>query len=146
MLLREAKEILKKNGYLIEGAYKDIIHQKFGDIRQSKKEKQDKYDAEMKKRGRIFNKVYKEVKEFVDDLADEMVSDQVTCSYKRGSWDIFIKVENNEYRIDMTGFAGLRFATKDWNDNWNVKGSTANWDSIPEFLEYAFDNITKEAA
>lgn len=37
MNLREAKEVLKQNGYLIEGSYKDIIHQKLGEIRQSKK-------------------------------------------------------------------------------------------------------------
>lgn len=28
MLLKEAKEILKSNGFILEGAYRDLIHQK----------------------------------------------------------------------------------------------------------------------
>ena len=137
---------VKNESTICEGAYKDIIHQKFGEIRQSNKEHQDKYDGEMKKRGRIINKVYKEVKEFVDDLADEMVSDKVTCSYKRGSWEILIKVEDTEYRIDMTGYEGLRFAVTDWHGSWQKLRSTEDWTRIPEFLEYAFDKITSDAA
>lgn len=37
MNLNEAKEILKENGFILEGAYRDLIHQKIGEIRINKK-------------------------------------------------------------------------------------------------------------
>ena len=75
MKLREAKEILKKNGFILEGSYKDIIHQKLGEIRQNNKESNSKEKGRYIKLGKIMSKVAKETKEFIDDLGDELVSD-----------------------------------------------------------------------
>lgn len=147
MKLEEAKEILNKNGYLIEGSYKDIIHQKLGEIRQKRADDESKYKGQQIQLGKIMSKVYNEVKEFIDDLADELVSDKITCDYDKKHWKINIHVEDKEYIMEMTSWGEFRFKEhttvgfKDWNEVY----STDYLESIPDLLDKIFDYITKES-
>lgn len=147
MNLREAKEILNKNGYLIEGSYKDIIHQKLGEIRQKREDNDKAYNSKQIKLGKIMSKVYNEVKEFIDDLADELVSDKITCDYDKKHWKINIHVEDKEYIMEMTSWGEFRFkehTTVGWKD-WRDIYSTEYLEAISDYLDKAFDYITKEA-
>lgn len=56
MELKEAKQILKQNGFIVEGAYKDILHQKFAEKRAKREQDQKDYDAKQRKMGRLTKK------------------------------------------------------------------------------------------
>ena len=53
MLLKEAKEILKANGFILEGAYRDLIHQKIGEIRLNKKESEGRVAQSKRKAAKV---------------------------------------------------------------------------------------------
>ena len=147
MKLKEAKEILKQNGYLIEGSYKDIIHQRLGEIRQKRDDNNKANNSKQIKLGKIMSKVYNEVKEFIDDLADELVSDKITCDYDKKHRKINIHVEDKEYIMEMTIWGEFRFKeqiTVGWKD-WIDIFATDGLEAISEYLDKAFDYITKES-
>ena len=62
MLLKEAKEILKANGFILEGAYRDLIHQKIGEIRLNKKESEGRVAQSKRKAAKVLRTIYKECK------------------------------------------------------------------------------------
>lgn len=148
MELKEAKEYLNSKGYILEGAYKDIIHQKLGEIRQNNKESNSKEKGRYIKLGKIMSKVAKETKEFIDDLGDELVSDEVTCNYDKNNWKINIQVKDKKYIIEMKvwgEFIFKRFTRIGYKD-WAEVYKTENLEDVSEYLEKAFDYITNAAA
>lgn len=62
MQLKEAKQILEENGFIVEGAYKDILHQKFAEKRAKREQDQKDYDAKQRKMGRLAKKYQKKLK------------------------------------------------------------------------------------
>ena len=147
MKLKEAKEILNENGFILEGSYKDIIHQKLGEIRQKRADDESKYKGQQIQLGKIMSKVYKETKEFIDDLADELVSDEVTCNYDKKHWRIHIQVKDKKFILEMSGWGEFRFKEHrtigytDWNEIFSIE----TLKNIAVYLEKAFDYITKES-
>ena len=144
MKLEEAKEILKENGFICEGAYKDILHQKFAEKRAKREQDQKDYDARQRQMAKISKKLNKEIEEFISDLADEMVSDKVTCKYDKNDWITTIQIENKQYKVDTYGFGVVEFARYEYG-RWNNIRSTKNLDELDEFLEKVFEYITDEA-
>lgn len=139
---------VKNESTILEGAYKDIIHQKLGEIRQNNKEINSKEKGRYIKLGKIMSKVSKETKEFIDDLGDELVSDEVTCNYDKNNWKINIQVKDKKYIIEMKAWGEFIFKrfTKIGYKDWDEVYKTENLEDVPEYLEKAFDYITKEAA
>ena len=146
MELDEAKQILKQNGFICEGAYKDILHQKFAEKRAKREQDQKDYDAKQRKMGRLAKKISKEIEEFISDLADEMVSDKVTCKYDATEWTTNIQVENRKYKVYVTGYGQIEFRKEAADGRWQVIETTTNLDYLPTFLENVFDYITDAAA
>lgn len=146
MELKEAKEILEENGFILEGAYKEILHQKFAAKRAQREQDDKDYEARHKKMARLAKKMSKEIEEFISDLADEMVSDKVTCKYESGLWRTSIQVENHKYRVDTYGYGEIEFRKEDGGDHWKIIYSTRDLDNLDYFLEKVFDYITEEAA
>lgn len=77
MELNEAKEILKENGYIVEGAYKDIIHSKLKEIRTVQKADEDEDIAANKLANKVIKKIYNELTEFCSDFNDEIVDEKI---------------------------------------------------------------------
>ncbi len=145
MELREAKEILKEKGFILEGAYKDILHQKFADMRAEREADKKSYEARQRKMAKISKKLNKEIEEFVSDLADEMVSDQVTCKYDKTEWTTIIQVERNKYKVDTMGYGQIDFGKFEYG-HWDIKFKTTNLENLDNFLDKVFNYITEEAA
>ena len=145
MRLEEAKKILKENGFICEGAYKDILHQKFAEKRAKQEQDMKDYEARQRKMAKISKKLNKEIEEFISDLADEMVSDKVTCKYDKTGWKTIIQIENNQYKVDTYGYGEVEFAEYEYG-RWNNIRSTKNLDALDEFLEKVFEYLTEEAA
>lgn len=101
-ILSEAKEAINKNSSLIkEGKYKELIHSQLGELGKAKKEEEDEAAASLKR----FNKVTKiaknELTEFVSDLNDELVRD-----------DIVLKVEKKTEKVGEFDRAIVNFRIK----------------------------------
>ena len=146
MRLDEALEILKTRGFICEGAYKDILHQKFAEKRTERETDKKNYEARQRKMGRLAKKISKEIEEFISDLGDEMVSDQVTCKYDSTEWTTNIQVENHKYKVYVTGYGQIEFREETSDGRWRVVNTTTNLDNLPTFLENVFDYITDAAA
>lgn len=146
MQLKEAKEILEENGFIVEGAYKDILHQKFAEKRAERETNKKNYEARQRKMGRLAKKISKEIEEFISDLADEMVSDKVTCKYDATEWTTNIQLENRKYKVYVTGYGQIEFREESADGRWRVIETTTNLDYLPTFLENVFDYITDAAA
>jgi len=102
MNLLEAKHILRKNGFLItEGKYKELIHSQLGELGRARKEDEANEAASLKR----FNKVAKiaknELTEFVNDLNDELVRD-----------DIILKVEKSTEKVGEYDRSIINFRIK----------------------------------
>lgn len=145
MRLEEAKEILKENGFICEGAYKDILHQKFAEKRAKREQDQKDYDAKKRKMAKISKKLNKEIEEFISDLADELVSDKVTCKYAKNDWITIIQIENKQFKVDTYSWGVIEFAKYEYG-RWNSIFNTKDLDNLDEFLEKVFDYITDQVA
>lgn len=145
MELDEALDTLNKAGLIAEGAYKDILHQKFAEKRAKREQDQKDYDSRQKQMAKISKKLNKEIEEFVSDLADEMVSDQVTCKYNSTDWVTTIQIENKQFKVDTYGFGVVEFAKYEYG-RWNNIFNTRNLDNLDEFLEKVFEYLTDVAA
>lgn len=145
MNLNEAKEILQENGFILEGAYKDILHQKFAAKRAEREQDKKDDEARQRKMAKIAKKMYTEIEEFISDLADEMVSDKVTCQYDKTGWKTLIQVENHKYKVDTYGYGEVEFSRFEYG-HWNKIRSTRHLDELDDFLENVFEFITEEAA
>ena len=143
MELNEALDILHKAGLIAEGAYKDILHQKFAEKRAKREQDMKDYDAKQRKMAKISKKLYKEIEEFISDLADELVSDKVTCKYDKIGWKTIIQIENHQYKVDTYGYGEVEFAEYKYG-RWNNIRSTRNLDELDEFLEKVFEYLTEE--
>lgn len=144
MELNEAKQILEENGFIIEGAYKDILHQKFAEKRAKQEQDMKDYEAKQRKMAKISKKLNKEIEEFINDLADEMVSDKVTCKYDKTGWRTIIQIENKQYKVDTYGFGVVEFAKYEYG-RWDTIRSTRNLEELDEFLEKVFEYLTDAA-
>lgn len=144
MELNEALDILHKAGLIAEGAYKDILHQKFAEKRAKREQDMKDYESRQRKMAKISKKLYKEIEEFISDLADELVSDKITCKYDKIGWKTIIQIENNQYKVDTYGYGEVEFAKYQYG-RWNNIRSTKNLDELDEFLEKVFEYITEEA-
>jgi hypothetical protein len=136
---------VKNESTICEGAYKDILHQKFAEKRAKREQDQKDYDARQRQMAKISKKLNKEIEEFISDLADEMVSDKVTCKYDKTGWRTFIQIENKQYKVDTYGFGVVEFAKYEYG-RWNNIFNTKDLDNLDEFLEKVFDYITDAAA
>lgn len=145
MELNEALDTLQKAGLIAEGAYKDILHQKFAEKRAKREQDQKDYDSRQKKMAKISKKLNKEIEEFISDLADEMVSDQVTCKYNPSDWITTIQIENKQFKVDTYGFGVVEFAKYEYG-RWNPISRTKDLDNLDEFLEDVFEYLTNVAA
>lgn len=146
MNLNEALEILREHDFICEGAYKDILHQKFAEKRAKRETDNKNYEARQRKMGRLAKKISKEIEEFISDLADEMVSDKVTCKYDATEWTTNIQVENRKYKVYVTGYGQIEFRKETADGRWQVIETITNLEYLPTFLENVFDYITEAAA
>ena len=146
MELKEAKEILKSNGFILEGAYRDLIHQKIGEIRLNKKESEDRVAQSKRKSAKVLRTVYKECKEFVDDLCNELVTDKIKLS--KNNYDNYTKISIS------TGTQIIGIIIKDdelvyvrdgYNED-NLSMDKVDKDSLSNFLNKVFDDVTYYAA
>ena len=146
MLLKEAQKILKENGFILEGSYRDIIHQKIGVIRQNKKESDNRVAQAKRKAAKIFRGVYKECEEFVDDLCNELVTDEIKLN----------KITNDNFsKINI--FTGTKIIgimvkddeliyIRDGYEEYNLSIDKVDKDSLSEFLNKVFDAVTYYAS
>ena len=77
MELNEAIEVLKNHDFIVEGAYKDVIHARLKGIRAEEKEVADEDDKKSALALKAVKKIYKELKEFCSDFNDEIVADKM---------------------------------------------------------------------
>ena len=136
---------VKNESTICEGAYKDILHQKFAEKRAKREQDQKDYDAKQRKMAKISKKLNKEIEEFISDLADELVSDKVTCKYDKNDWITTIQIENKQYKVDTYGFGVVEFAKYEYG-RWNNIFNTKDLDNLDEFLEKVFEYLTDAAA
>lgn len=136
---------VKNESTILEGAYKDILHQKFAEMRADREADKKSYEARQRKMSRIAKKLSKEIEEFVSDLADEMVSDQVTCNYDKTDWTTTIQVERNKYKVDTMGYGEVEFGKFEYG-HWDIKFKTTDLENLDNFLDKVFNYITEEAA
>ena len=87
----------------------------------------------------------KEIEEFVSDLADEMVSDEVTCKYNPSDWITTINVKSRKYKVDTLGFGQIEFSEES-DGGWRRIYKTNDLENVSDFLEKVFDYITEEVA
>lgn len=143
MLLEEAKKILKENGYLLEGVYKDLIHSRLAELRSEKQKTIKNIDLKEKRNIKIMNKIYKEVKEFVNDLANEVIDSDITCSKK--DWDIKIKIDWKEFKI----YCGLRdyafYIPNRAAPLYEIPNDENLQENLSKLLETVFEELTKAA-
>ena len=145
MNLIEAKQILEENGFIVEGAYKDILHQKFAQKRAEREQNNKDFDTNQRKTARLAKKMSKEIEEFVSDLADEMVSDEVTCKYNPTDWITTINVKSRKYKVDTLGYGQVEFCEESYG-RWRIIYRTTDLNNLDDFLEKVFEFITEEAA
>ena len=136
---------VKNESTICEGAYKDILHQKFAEKRAKREQDQKDYDAKQRKMAKISKKLNKEIEEFISDLADELVSDKVTCKYDKNDWITIIQIENKQYKVDTYGWGVVEFAKYEYG-RWNNIFNTKDLDNLDEFLEKIFEYLTDAAA
>ena len=136
---------VKNESTICEGAYKDILHQKFAEKRAKREQDQKDYDAKQRKMAKISKKLNKEIEEFISDLADELVSDKVTCKYDKNDWITIIQIENKQYKVDTYGWGVVEFAKYEYG-RWNNIFNTKDLDNLDEFLEKVFEYLTDAAA
>jgi hypothetical protein len=136
---------VKNESTICEGAYKDILHQKFAEKRAKREQDQKDYDAKQRKMAKISKKLNKEIEEFISDLADELVSDKVTCKYDKNDWITTIQIENKQYKVDTYGFGVVEFAKYEYG-RWNNIFNTRDLDNLDEFLEKVFEYLTDQVA
>ncbi len=136
---------VKNESTICEGAYKDILHQKFAEKRAKREQDQKDYDAKQRKMAKISKKLNKEIEEFISDLADELVSDKVTCKYDKNDWITIIQIENKQYKVDTYGWGVVEFAKYEYG-RWNNIFNTRNLDNLDEFLEKVFEYLTDQVA
>lgn len=136
---------VKNESTICEGAYKDILHQKFAEKRAKREQDQKDYDAKQRKMAKISKKLNKEIEEFISDLADELVSDKVTCKYDKNDWITTIQIENKQYKVDTYGFGVVEFAKYEYG-RWNNIFNTKDLDNLDDFLEKVFEYLTDQVA
>lgn len=145
-LIVEGSMRLDANGFILEGAYRDLIHQKIGEIRLNKKESENRVTQAKRKAAKVLRTVYKECKEFVDDLCNELVTDKIKLS----------KNTNDNYNkiIISTGTQIIGIIVKDdelvyirdgYNED-NLSMDKVDKDSLSNFLNKVFDDVTYYAA
>lgn len=146
MNLNEAKEILKENGFILEGAYRDLIHQKIGEIRLNKKESEGRVEKAKRKSAKVLRTVYKECEEFIDDLCNELVTDKIKLS--KNNYDNYTKISIS------TGTQIIGIIVKDdelvyirngYNED-NLSMDKVDKDSLSNFLNKVFDDVTYYAS
>lgn len=144
MTLDEAIETLNKAGCIAEGVYKDLIHTRLGELRDAKLKAQQDSDSKEKRNIRIMNKVFKEVKEFVNDLENEVIDSDITCS--KEDWDIIVKIDWKEFKI----YCGLRdyafYVPNRATPVTEIPNDENLRSNLPNFLETIFEALTKAAS
>ncbi len=147
MELKEAQEILKENGFILEGAYRDVIHQKIGEIRLNQKESEDRVAQAKKKATKVLRTVYKECKEFVDDLCNELVTDKIKLS-KNNTYDNYSKISiyTGKQIISIIIKDDEIVYIKDGYNEDNLSMDKVDKDSLSNFLNKVFDDVTYYAA
>jgi hypothetical protein len=136
---------VKNESTICEGAYKDILHQKFAEKRAKREQDQKDYEAKQRKMAKISKKLNKEIEEFISDLADELVSDKVTCKYDKNDWITIIQIENKQFKVDTYGWGVVEFAKYEYG-RWNNIFNTRDLDNLDEFLEKVFEYLTDQVA
>lgn len=102
MKLDEAVKVLKKNGYLItEGKYKELIHSQLGELGKSRKQDEANESLQLKRFNKVSRIAKNELTEFVSDLNDELVRD-----------DIILKVEKKIEKVGEFDRAIINFRIK----------------------------------
>lgn len=146
MLLKEAKEILKANGFILEGAYRDLIHQKIGEIRLNKKESESRVAQSKRKAAKVLRTVYKECKEFVDDLCNELVTDKIKLSKNTYNNYTKISISTGTQIIGITVKDDELVYIRDGYNEDNLSMDKVDKDSLSNFLNKVFDDVTYYAA
>lgn len=146
MLLKEAKEILKSNGFILEGAYRDLIHQKISEIRINKKESEDRVAQTKRKAAKVLRTVYKECKEFVDDLCNELVTDKIKLSKNTYGNYTKISISTGTQLISIIVKDEELVYVRDGYNEDNLSMDKVDKDSLSNFLNKVFDDITYYAA
>lgn len=147
MLLKEAKEILKSNGFILEGAYRDLIHQKIGKIRINKKEAEGRVEQAKRKSAKVLRTVYKECKEFVDDLCNELVTDKIKLSKNNNYYnDTKISISTGTIIIGIIVTDDELVYVRDGYNEDTLSMDKVDKDSLSNFLNKVFDAVTYYAA
>ena len=146
MKLNEAKHILKDAGFILEGAYKDIIHQQLAEIRLDQKNQEKSKKKLVNNRSKILNSIVKESKKFIDDLCDELVTDEIVM--KKFDYDEYTNV--NFYVNDRHFTISVKSDELVYSKNGYIEKrlylSEVNKDTLSNLLNKVFEDITCYAA
>ena len=137
---------VKNESTICEGAYKDIIHQQLAEIRLDQKNEEKSKKKIVNNRSKVLNTIVKESKKFIDDLCDELVTDEI--GMKKFDYDEYTNV--NYYVADRHYTISVKSDEIVYSKNGYLEKrlylSEVNKDTLSNFLNKVFEDITHYAA